>query len=52
MIVWDRGTLTSPRGPATPGFEKGKLLFELRGHKLRGRWTLVKIKNGPATSGC
>ena len=22
------------------------LLFELRGHKLRGKWTLVKIKRG------
>ena len=28
------------------GFDKGKLLFELRGHKLRGKWTLVKTKRG------
>jgi bifunctional non-homologous end joining protein LigD len=28
------------------GFGKGKLLFELRGHKLRGKWTLVKTKRG------
>src|SRR3989454_6309424 len=26
------------------GLAKGKLLFELRGYKLRGVWTLVKIK--------
>jgi len=26
------------------GLEKGKLLFELRGYKLHGKWTLVKIK--------
>ena len=26
------------------GFKKGKLLFDLHGHKLQGRWTLVKIK--------
>jgi len=26
------------------GFEKGKLLFELRGYKLHGRWTLIKLK--------
>jgi bifunctional non-homologous end joining protein LigD len=24
----------------------GKLLFELQGYKLRGRWTLVKLKKG------
>src|SRR6185295_4316168 len=29
--------------PAT-GFEHGKLLFELRGYKLRGLWTLVRTK--------
>ena len=28
------------------GLEKGKLLFELRGYKLHGKWTLVKIKKG------
>src|SRR5690606_41546922 len=26
--------------------ESGKLLFDLYGHKLRGRWTLVKTKRG------
>src|SRR6185503_9151211 len=26
------------------GLVKGKLLFELRGYKLHGKWTLVKIK--------
>jgi bifunctional non-homologous end joining protein LigD len=26
------------------GSRKGKLLFELRGYKLHGKWTLVKIK--------
>ena len=31
---------------STTGFAKGKLLFELRGHKLRGKWTLVKTKRG------
>jgi hypothetical protein len=28
------------------GLRQGKLLFELRGYKLRGRWTLVKTKRG------
>ncbi|HVS09163.1 MAG TPA: DNA polymerase ligase N-terminal domain-containing protein, partial [Planctomycetota bacterium] len=43
VIVWDIGHYI-PLEPINEGFEKGKLLFELRGHKLRGRWTLVKIK--------
>ncbi|HSH44700.1 MAG TPA: DNA ligase D, partial [Longimicrobiales bacterium] len=43
-IVWDRGTFSWVEDPHE-GFEKGKLLFELRGYKLRGRWTLVKIKD-------
>jgi bifunctional non-homologous end joining protein LigD len=45
VIVWDIGHYL-PLEPIDEGFEKGKLLFELRGHKLRGRWTLVKIKKG------
>ncbi len=44
VIVWDRG-LWIPLEDPHEGFEKGKLLFELRGYKLRGRWTLVKIRD-------
>ncbi len=43
VIVWDRGEWVPLEDPIV-GLEKGKLLFELRGYKLRGRWTLVKIK--------
>ena len=43
MIVWDRGEWV-PLEDWREGLEKGKLLFELRGYKLRGKWTLVKIK--------
>jgi bifunctional non-homologous end joining protein LigD len=43
MIVWDRGTFV-PLHDIAEGLEKGKLLFEFRGYKLRGTWTLVKIK--------
>ncbi len=43
VIVWDRGIWMPVEDPRA-GLEKGKLLFDLRGHKLRGRWTLVKIK--------
>ena len=43
MIVWDAGVWVPLEDP-TEGLGKGKLLFELRGHKLRGAWTLVKTK--------
>ncbi len=42
MIMWDRGSWQPLEDPVL-GLEKGKLLFELRGHKLRGVWTLVRI---------
>ena len=43
VIVWDRGEWV-PLEPWREGLEKGKLLFELKGYKLHGKWTLVKIK--------
>ncbi|MGN6392486.1 MAG: DNA ligase D [Gemmatimonadales bacterium] len=43
VIVWDRGQWI-PVGDPLEGLEHGKLLFELKGYKLRGLWTLVKIK--------
>jgi len=45
VIVWDRGQWVPLEDPVE-GLQKGKLLFDLRGHKLKGRWTLVKIKKG------
>src|SRR5712692_9616333 len=45
IIVWDRGEWV-PLEDWREGFEKGKLLFELRGYKLHGKWTLVKLKKG------
>ena len=46
VIVWDRGVWI-PRADPSEGLKKGKLLFELRGHKLRGLWTLVRTKRDP-----
>ena len=43
VIVWDRGEWV-PLEPWREGLENGKLLFELKGYKLHGKWTLVKIK--------
>ena len=43
VIVWDQGTYVELEDFAA-GFTDGKLLFELSGHKLRGRFTLVRLK--------
>ena len=43
VIVWDRGTWDA-LNDVDEGFRKGKLLFELHGYKLHGRWTLVRMK--------
>ena len=43
VIVWDRGEWL-PVGDPLAGIAEGKLLFELKGYKLHGMWTLVKLK--------
>src|SRR2546422_1429579 len=45
VIVWDRGRWVPLEDPHD-GMQKGKLLFELHGYKLQGKWTLVKLKKG------
>lgn len=43
VIVWDNGTW-QPEGDARAGLAAGKLKFSLHGHKLSGRWTLVRMR--------
>lgn len=43
VVLWDRGRWVPIDDPIS-GLETGKLLFDLYGHKLRGRFTLVKTK--------
>jgi bifunctional non-homologous end joining protein LigD len=43
VIVWDIGSYV-PLEPMEDGLGKGKLLFELRGCKLGGAWTLFRTK--------
>ena len=43
VIVWDIGTWTPLADPAQ-GLRDGNLKFELHGHKLHGRWALVRMK--------
>jgi bifunctional non-homologous end joining protein LigD len=57
VIIWDEGTYTPDEGGRTSwndkqegnrrmleGLKKGKLSFTLRGHKLKGSFTLVKTR--------
>jgi len=46
MIVWDRGIYRSREGAPDEGLAKGKLDLQLEGHKLRGRFALVRTKRG------
>lgn len=43
VIVWDEGKWIPESDPAR-GMEKGHLAFALEGHKLGGRWHLVRLK--------
>ncbi|BEP96667.1 DNA ligase D [Acidovorax sp. A79] len=45
VIIWDRGYWV-PVGDPHEGYRKGKLKFELYGHKLQGHWTLVRMHGG------
>ncbi len=60
VIIWDNGTYSPDEGgkllfndraaaeaQIRSGLEKGKLSFFLRGHKLKGSWTLVRIQKRP-----
>ncbi len=47
MIVWDRGVYRTVDGQApAEGLEAGKLDLVLAGHKLRGRFALVRTRRG------
>ncbi|MDY0977188.1 DNA ligase D [Massilia sp. CFBP9012] len=43
VIIWDKGTWEPLEDPHK-GFAKGSIKFEMHGHKMRGRWTLVRMK--------
>jgi bifunctional non-homologous end joining protein LigD len=59
VIIWDEGTYTPDEGGVyswgnkeegsrrmREGIETGKLSFTLRGHKLKGSFTLIRTKQG------
>ncbi|MDH3646672.1 MAG: DNA ligase D [Gammaproteobacteria bacterium] len=45
VIVWDRGAWV-PTGDPNAELAKGKMAFELHGYKLRGKWALIKTRQG------
>jgi bifunctional non-homologous end joining protein LigD len=44
VIVWDTGTYTSDM-ELSDQFNKGKIIFTLFGHKLRGKFILIRINS-------
>jgi bifunctional non-homologous end joining protein LigD len=46
MIAWDIGRVTYLEDTAERGMESGKIDFVLAGHKLNGRYALVRTKRG------
>jgi bifunctional non-homologous end joining protein LigD len=43
VIIWDKGVWIPLEDPHK-GYRDGKLKFEMHGHKMHGRWTLVRMK--------
>ncbi len=43
VMIWDRGTW-HPRGDPLQAYRDGQMKFELRGHKLRGHWMLLRLR--------
>lgn len=46
VIIWDKGTW-EPLGNPRAGFEKGEVKFQIHGHKMHGRWVLVRMRGRP-----
>ena len=44
VMLWDRGTWT-PKGDPHEGLEKGQLKFELHGERLKGGFSLVRLRS-------
>ena len=44
MDLWDQGTWIAEE-PAVTALRRGRLKFELKGRKLKGRWALIRMGN-------
>jgi len=47
VMVWDRGTWVPLDKDPVASYRKGVMKFRLEGQKLRGAWTLVRMKPRP-----
>lgn len=45
VMLWDTGEW-NPEGDPSASLEQGKLTFTLRGERLRGTWSLVRMRGG------
>ena len=43
VIIWDKG-IWQPLDDPHKGYEAGNLKFEMRGHKMHGKWVLIRMK--------
>jgi bifunctional non-homologous end joining protein LigD len=50
VMVWDHG-VWEPSGNAKQGLARGKLTFQLRGEKLSGTWSLVRMSGKAGNDG-
>jgi bifunctional non-homologous end joining protein LigD len=46
VVIWDRGSFTTSSGDPGSDLVRGKLSFSLKGRKLKGRFTLLRLKRG------
>ena len=42
--IWDHGTWI-PEGPPLTSLRRGKVTFELKGRRMKGRWALIRMGN-------
>ena len=52
VMLWDRGTYTSPSGSVDDlreGYRRGDLKIELNGKRLKGSWVLVRIRRNESS---
>ena len=45
VLLWDRGTWTPEGADPESDYRNGRLKFQLHGHKLKGRWMLVRTRS-------
>ena len=44
VMLWDRGTYEAVTGDPSDGYRAGKLHIRMAGEKLKGEWTLVRMR--------